>query len=73
MSTCRMVAAARRVSPARVALAWMLSKLFVTAPIISGTKIEHLEDAIAAVAWELTAHEIKLLEAPYQPHAVRGF
>jgi aryl-alcohol dehydrogenase-like predicted oxidoreductase len=73
MSTCIMVAAARGVSPARVALAWMLSILFVTAPIISATKIEHLEDVIAAVAWELTDHEIKLLEAPYQPHPVRRF
>jgi aryl-alcohol dehydrogenase-like predicted oxidoreductase len=42
------------------------------APIIGATKIEHLQEAIAAVGSELTADEIMLLEAPYQPHAVRG-
>jgi aryl-alcohol dehydrogenase-like predicted oxidoreductase len=72
VEACRAVAAARGVSAARVALAWMLSKPFVTAPIIGATKIVHLKDAIAAVEMDLTADEIKQLEALYQPHAVRG-
>jgi len=72
VEACRTVAASRGVPPARVALAWMLSKPFVTAPIIGATKIEHLKDAVAAVDLELTSDEIKQLEAPYQPHAVRG-
>jgi aryl-alcohol dehydrogenase-like predicted oxidoreductase len=72
VEACRKVAAARGVPPARIALAWMLSKPFVTAPIIGATKIEHLNDAVAALDIELTADEIKSLEAPYQPHAVRG-
>jgi aryl-alcohol dehydrogenase-like predicted oxidoreductase len=72
VEACRAVAAARGVSAARVALAWMLSKPFVTAPIIGATKIDHLKDAIAAVEMDLTADEIKQLEALYQPHAVRG-
>jgi aryl-alcohol dehydrogenase-like predicted oxidoreductase len=72
VDACRKVAASRGVPPARIALAWMLSKPVVTAPIIGATKIEHLKDAVAAVDLELSADEIKQLEAPYQPHAVRG-
>jgi aryl-alcohol dehydrogenase-like predicted oxidoreductase len=72
VEACRKVAAARSVPPARIALAWMLSKPFVTAPIIGATKIEHLNDAVAALEIELTSDEIKSLEAPYQPHAVHG-
>jgi aryl-alcohol dehydrogenase-like predicted oxidoreductase len=62
----------RGVSPARVALAWLLSKPVVTAPIIGATKMTHLDDALGALDLELTAEEIKQLEAPYRPHAVRG-
>jgi aryl-alcohol dehydrogenase-like predicted oxidoreductase len=69
----RKVAAGRGVQPAQVALAWLLSKPAVTAPIIGATKIDHLHAAIAAVDIQLSAEEIERLEAPYRPHAVRGF
>jgi aryl-alcohol dehydrogenase-like predicted oxidoreductase len=68
----RAVAAARGVSPAETALAWLLSRPGVTAPIIGATKLEHLETALRALDVELTPDEIAKLEAPYQPHAVRG-
>ncbi len=71
-ANCR-VAEARGVSPAQTALAWMLSKPGVTAPIIGATKMEHLDAAIAAVDIKLSADEIDQLEKPYKPHAVRGF
>ena len=67
------VAAARGVSRAQVALAWMLSKSFVTAPIIGATKPHHLNDAVAAVDLELSPEEVARLEEPYVPHAVVGF
>jgi 1-deoxyxylulose-5-phosphate synthase len=57
----------------QVAIAWLLSKPVVTAPIIGATKIEHLEAALAAVDLVLSNEEIRQLETPYQPHAVRGF
>lgn len=66
------VARERGEPPARIALAWMLSKPFVTAPIIGATKITHLEDAIAAVDLKLDDAEIERLEAPYRPHPVKG-
>jgi aryl-alcohol dehydrogenase-like predicted oxidoreductase len=69
----RRVAKAHGVTPARVALAWMLSKPVITAPIIGATKLEHLDDALAALELELTAEEINQLEAAYLPHPVRGF
>ena len=69
----RQVAQARGVPPARVALAWLLSKPAVTAPIIGATKLQHLDDAVAAMDLELSADEVRRLEAPYRPHAVRGF
>jgi aryl-alcohol dehydrogenase-like predicted oxidoreductase len=56
-----------------VALAWMLSKPFITAPIIGATQLHHLEDAVAALSLRLTTEEIRQLEAGYQPHTVRGF
>ncbi|WP_342381796.1 aldo/keto reductase [Myxococcus stipitatus] len=68
----RRVAAARNVPPAQVALAWLLSRPLVTAPIIGATKMEHLEDAVRAVDLKLQPEEIQQLEAPYQPHALRG-
>jgi 1-deoxyxylulose-5-phosphate synthase len=67
------VATARGTAPAQVALAWLLSKPAVTAPIIGATKLEHLESAVSALDVKLTAAEIATLESPYQPHAVRGF
>ena len=68
----RAVAGARGVAPAETALAWLLSRPGVTAPIIGATRLEHLDTAIRAVDLELTEAEIAQLEAPYQPHAVRG-
>ena len=67
------VATEREVAPAQVALAWLLSKPAVTAPIIGATKMEHLDAAIDAVELKLDDQEIARLEAPYKPHAVRGF
>lgn len=67
------VAAERGVPRAQVALAWMLAKPFVSAPIIGATKAHHLADAVAAVDLVLTAEEIRRLEEPYTPHAVAGF
>jgi aryl-alcohol dehydrogenase-like predicted oxidoreductase len=69
----RKVAAERGVQAAQVALAWLLSKPAVVAPIIGATKLEHLQAAIAAVDLQLSDDEIRRLEAPYQPHPVRGF
>lgn len=66
------IAKARDVSPAEVALAWLLSKPTVTAPIIGASKISHLDDAIRALDLELTDDEIETLETPYQPHPIRG-
>ena len=66
------VAKARGVSNAQVALAWMLSKRVVTAPIIGATKMEHLEEAVAAVDLTLAGAEVKALEEVYKPHAVAG-
>jgi 1-deoxyxylulose-5-phosphate synthase len=55
---------------AQVALAWMLSKPVVSAPIIGATKPHHLEDAIAAISVQLTLDEIQRLEEPYRPHPI---
>jgi aryl-alcohol dehydrogenase-like predicted oxidoreductase len=67
------VAAERGVPRAQVALAWMLSKSVVTAPIIGATKPHHLDDAIAAVDLELSSEEITRLEEQYLPHDVAGY
>jgi aryl-alcohol dehydrogenase (NADP+) len=67
------VAQARGVSRAQVALAWMLSKRYVTAPIIGATRPHHLEDAVAAVDLTLSDEEVARLEEPYVPHRVAGF
>jgi 1-deoxyxylulose-5-phosphate synthase len=69
----RTVAAARGTPPAAVALAWLLSRPAVTAPIVGATKLAHLETALSALDVTLTDEEIRTLEAPYRPHAVRGF
>jgi aryl-alcohol dehydrogenase-like predicted oxidoreductase len=67
------VAGRRGVPRAQAALAWMLSKSAITAPIVGATKPEHLADAAAAVSLRLTAEEIAALEQPYVPHPVLGF
>ena len=72
IDTVRRVAQARGLSPAQIALAWLLSKPAVAAPIIGATKLHHLEEALAALDVQLSDEEIKQLEAPYQPHPVRG-
>ena len=64
------IAKARGVSMAQVALAWVLSKRDVTAPIVGATKVHHLADAMAALDITLSADEIESLEAPYTPKAV---
>jgi len=66
------VAAARGVPAAQVALAWLLAKPGVTAPIVGSTKIGHLDDALAAEQLSLGAEEIAALEEPYVPHPVLG-
>ena len=66
------VAAARGASNAEVALAWVLSRPAVTAPIIGASKPHHLDQAITALSMELSAQEIAALEAPYVPHRVLG-
>ena len=66
------VARERGVPGAQVALAWLLSKAAVTAPIVGATKVGHVEDALAAEALDLTPEEIARVEEPYMPHAVSG-
>jgi aryl-alcohol dehydrogenase-like predicted oxidoreductase len=68
VETVAAIAADRGVSRAQVALAWMLHKPAVTAPIFGATKIEHLRDAVAAVDLTLSDDEIKRLEEQYGPH-----
>ncbi|QWA09696.1 aldo/keto reductase [Sodalis ligni] len=67
------VAEERHVPRAQVALAWVLAKSAVSAPIVGASKPGHLDDAIAALDLVLSAEEIARLEAPYVPHSVVGF
>jgi aryl-alcohol dehydrogenase-like predicted oxidoreductase len=67
------IAKKRGVPRAVVALAWMLHKPFVTAPIIGVSKLHHLDDAVAALALRLAPEDIAALEEPYVPHPVAGF
>jgi aryl-alcohol dehydrogenase-like predicted oxidoreductase len=67
------IAAARGVTPAETALAWLLHQPGVTSPIVGATRPGHLEAALRATALELTADELAALAAPYRPHAVRGW
>ena len=62
------LASERGVSPAQIALAWLLTRPGITAPIVGATKIQHLDDALAATGLELSAEEIELLEHAYRPH-----
>jgi 1-deoxyxylulose-5-phosphate synthase len=66
------VAEKRGVSRAQVALAWLLSKPVVSAPIVGVTSAGQLADALGALSVELTAEEVELLEEPYEPHAIAG-
>jgi len=66
------VAAARGLPTAQIALAWLLHKPGVTAPIVGATKIAHLDDAVAAEQLALEDDEIARLEEPYLPHAISG-
>jgi aryl-alcohol dehydrogenase (NADP+) len=63
----------RGVPQAQIALAWMLQKPYITSPIIGATKVQHLDDAVAALAVKLSPEEIASLEEPYVPHPIVGF
>jgi aryl-alcohol dehydrogenase-like predicted oxidoreductase len=63
----------RGISRAQLALAWILSKPGITAPIVGATKLHQLDDAVAALSVRLTPEEVKALEEPYVPHPVAGF
>lgn len=66
------LAAKHGVPRAQIALAWLLNKPPVTAPIVGATKLSHLEDAVAALSVRLNQEEMNYLEEPYQPHRVIG-
>ncbi len=66
------IAAERGVPPAQTALAWVMHKPAVTAPIVGATKVEHMQDALAAADLTLSEPEIERLEEPYVPHPVLG-
>jgi 1-deoxyxylulose-5-phosphate synthase len=66
------VARQRGVKPTQVALAWLMNRPGVSAPIVGASKLEHLDDALAATEIVLTAEECKFLEELYQPHRVMG-
>lgn len=68
----REVAAERGVPAAQAALAWLLAKPGVTAPIVGATKLTHMDDAIAAADLRLDDKEIERMQAPYRPHTVIG-
>jgi aryl-alcohol dehydrogenase (NADP+) len=66
------VAGARGVAPAQIALAWLLAQAGVTAPIIGASKLEQLDQAVAALDLTLSPEERQRLEEPYVPHRVLG-
>jgi len=68
----RRIAGEMGVEPGEVALAWLLSRPPVAAPIIGATKLHHLESAVRALEVKLTGEQIAALEAPYKPHSVKG-
>ena len=70
----RVDALARRrgLKPTQIALAWLLARPTITAPIVGASKLEHLEDHVAAVGVRLDADEIAFLEEPYEPHRTLG-
>jgi aryl-alcohol dehydrogenase (NADP+) len=67
------IADLRGASKAQVALAWMLDKPYITAPIIGASKPNHLTDAVEALSLKLSVEEVTKLEKPYVPHPVAGF
>jgi aryl-alcohol dehydrogenase-like predicted oxidoreductase len=67
------IAERRGVSRAQVAMSWVLRQGTITCPIIGVSKLEHLDDAVAALDLDLTAEEVSTLEEPYVPHPVVGF
>jgi aryl-alcohol dehydrogenase (NADP+) len=67
------LAARLRVKPVQVALAWMLTKPMITAPIVGASQLSHLDDAIEALNVTLTAEDVAFVEEPYTPHPVLGF
>jgi aryl-alcohol dehydrogenase-like predicted oxidoreductase len=67
------IAAKRGVPQAQIALAWMVQKPFITAPIVGATKPHHLDDAVASLAINLSPDEIASLEEPYAPRPIAGF
>ena len=68
----RKVAAAGGVPPAQGALAWVSQRCGVVAPIVGASKLNHIEDAVAALALKLSGEEMAALEAPYVPHPIAG-
>jgi aryl-alcohol dehydrogenase-like predicted oxidoreductase len=68
----RSVAGERGLPPAQIALAWLLGRPAVTAPIVGATRSRHVDDAVAAVEVTLSEDEVARLEAPYRPHPVIG-
>jgi 1-deoxyxylulose-5-phosphate synthase len=66
------VAAERGVPPAQIALAWLLQRPAVTAPIIGATRLGHITDALAATRLTLSQDEMRRLQEPYIPHQVLG-
>ncbi|MFV0479442.1 MAG: aldo/keto reductase [Anaerorhabdus sp.] len=66
------VADKKGLKPVHIALAWLLAKDYVAAPIVGATKLSHIDDAVAALDVELSAEEIKYLEEPYVPHKIVG-
>jgi len=60
------------VKPTQVALAWLLSKPGITAPIIGASKLSHLDEAVESLNVQLSSEDIKLLEDPYKPHRILG-
>jgi aryl-alcohol dehydrogenase-like predicted oxidoreductase len=66
------IAKEKGISMAQLSLAWMLSKPFLTSPIVGTTAVHHVEEAVAALDIQLSEDEIKALEAPYVTHPVLG-
>jgi aryl-alcohol dehydrogenase (NADP+) len=66
------LAGRRGCTPSQIALAWVLSKADVTAPIVGASKLQHLDELVAAAEIRLDGEEIALLEAAYEPHRVLG-
>lgn len=67
------LAKTRNLPHAQVALAWLLQKDGVTAPVVGATKMGHLETAVGALGVQLSSEEVTALEAPYVPHPMAGF